>query len=463
MKSAISQSTREFIEVKKYNWSKLVTSLAVIVILVARGWGSQSRVDWEDTFGIGLTLSKGFAAIWSPNNYGIFIARVMQILIAQFPLEYLPKTIFIFATVFWITNLIVIYSAITRTTQKKSFASLVVVGLALLPTPVIGGQGVIQGSWWLQTFTLMVVLAAFPSLEQKGKLGIFVLVFTAVTVASFPVGICLAFPIVLRLVGRRQSFTKWHASLLGAFFLGSAYQIFTFFRRTSLMNYLGEWTPNQRNEKDALNIWSETSAIGIRDIPKISIEELPKSIYISIKSIYSELLPDPFSVLIHGEQSWVMTLLTMLSVLIFIYFIAMAFRSSKNDKIKGFIGRITFYLFPIFIFQFATAGTLNVFQYANLFDMTFIVVISGMIVFSIDNKKYTILPLTLVITTLFVVSSIQQFRDPIRYGSGWAKGYKAAKFECNQQGPDEVVVIVQGDSGSHQLLSPIGIRCKDLR
>ena len=95
--------------------------------------------------------------------------------------------------------------------------------------------------------------------------------------------------------------------------------------------------------------------------------------------------------------------------------------------------------------------------------MTFIVVISGMIVFCIDNKKYTILPLTLVITALFVVSSIQQFRAPIRYGSGWAKGYKAAKFECNQQGPDEVVVIVQGDSGSHQLLSPIGIRCKDLR
>jgi hypothetical protein len=96
--------------------------------------------------------------------------------------------------------------------------------------------------------------------------------------------------------------------------------------------------------------------------------------------------------------------------------------------------------------------------------MTLVVVISGMIVVYIENQKFTVGLLTMLITSLFVASSIQQFRDPARYGSGWAKGYKEAKIYCSNQVPDEVVVIVQGNSGlSHQSISPIGIRCKDLR
>jgi hypothetical protein len=464
MQSAISESTVQINRAKKVNWGEFVTLFVVIVILVARARGTQLRVDWEDTFGIGVALSKGLGAIWEPTNYGVLSARIMQLAVTQFPLVYLPATILIFATTFWLANLAIVYIAIAHSTNKRLFASLTVIGLALLPTPVIGGQGVIQGSWWLQTFTLMVVLASFPKMEIRGKLGIFILVLTAITVASFPIGVCLASPIVLRLIGRRRSFTKWHASLLGAFILGATYQIVAFFRRTTIMNYLGEWAPNQKNERDAVYIWSETSADKLRNIPKLSIEELPKSMYISIKSIFSELLPEPFRSMIHGEQSWFLSLLTILLVLFSFCLIAIAFWTSENKKLKGFVNRLTVYLFPIFVFQFVTAGTLNVFQYANLFDMTLVVVISGMIVVYIENQKFTVGLLTMLITSLFVASSIQQFRDPARYGSGWAKGYKEAKIYCSNQVPDEVVVIVQGNSGlSHQSISPIGIRCKDLR
>lgn len=464
MQSKISESTVQLIRAKKVNWGEFVTSFVVIVILVARAWGTQLRVDWEDTFGIGLTLSKDLGAIWEPNNYGVLSARIMQLAITQFPLVYLPITILIFASTFWLVNLAIVYIAIAHSTHKRLFASLTVIGLALLPTPVIGGQGVIQGSWWLQTFTLMVVLASFPRIEQMGKLGIFILVFTAITVASFPVGICLAAPIVLRLIGHRRSFTKWHAYLLGAFVLGSVYQLVAFSRRTPLMSYLGEWTPNQKTERDALYIWSETSANKLRNIPKPSIEELPKSIYISIKSVFSELLPEPFRSMIHGEQSWILSLLTLVLILLSLCLMVIAFRTSINEELQSFVKRLTVYLFPIFVFQFVTAGTLNVFQYANLFDMTLIVVISGMIVVCIENQKFTVVLLTILITSLFVASSIQQFRDPARYGSGWARGYGEAKVYCSNQDPEEVVAIVQGNSGSsHQSFSPIGIRCKDLR
>jgi hypothetical protein len=464
MQSTISESTVKLNRAKKLSRGEFVALFAVILILVVRGWGSQFRVDWEETFGIGLTLSKDLEAIWEPNNYGVLSARIMQLLILQFPLEYLPQTIFAFATIFWIVNLTLIYYSIVFSTQKRLFASFVVIGLALLPNPVIGGQGAIQGSWWLQTFTLMVVLASFPRIEQMGKLGIFILVFTAITVASFPIGICLALPTVFRIVRRRGAIVKWHAYLLGAFVLGTLYQLVAFSRRTPLMGYLGEWTPNQKNERDALYIWSETSADKLRNIPKPSIEELPKSIYISIKSVFSELLPEPFRSMIHGEQSWFLSLLTLVLVLLSFCLIAFAFRTSINEELKCFVKRLTVYLIPIFVFQFVTAGTLNVFQYANLFDMVLVVVISGMIVVCNENQKFTVVLLTMLVTSLFVASSTQQFRSPIRYGSGWAKGYRDAKVYCSNQDPEEVVVIVQGDLGlSHQSISPIGIRCKDLR
>ena len=154
----------------------------------------------------------------------------------------------------------------------------------------------------------------------------------------------------------------------------------------------------------------------------------------------------------------------MIIIFLSVCFVAISFRASKNEELKRFVNRLTVYLFPIFVFQFVTAGTLNVFQYANLFDMTLIVVISGMIMVCIENRKFTVVLLTMLITSLFVASSIQQFRAPIRYGSGWAKGYREAKDHCSNQAPEEVVVIVQGNPGlSHQSFSPIGIRCKDLR
>jgi hypothetical protein len=169
MQSAISESTVQINRAKKVNWGEFVTLFVVIVILVARARGTQLRVDWEDTFGIGVALSKGLGAIWEPTNYGVLSARIMQLAVTQFPLVYLPATILIFATTFWLANLAIVYIAIAHSTNKRLFASLTVIGLALLPTPVIGGQGVIQGSWWLQTFTLMVVLASFPKMEIRGK------------------------------------------------------------------------------------------------------------------------------------------------------------------------------------------------------------------------------------------------------------------------------------------------------
>jgi|694.fasta_scaffold106016_2 hypothetical protein len=464
MSTKHAQTLRNALHAQKASGANIATFLVVSMVLMARGWGAQSRVDWEETFGIGLALTKNTAAIWEPNNYGIFTARVMQMIIVQLPLSHLPVIIFVFATFFWLVCLVVIYSSILIVSRNRIFASMVVIGLALLPSPVIGGQGAIQGNWWLQTFTLMVVLAAFPVLEPTEKKGVAVLIFTAVTVASFPVAMCLAVPSIFVLTFRNRSFKNWDASLLCAFVAGSVYQLVLFFRRGSLMSYLGDWTPNEENEKNALFIWSETSANDIRTLPRISFGDVPKSLYISVKSIYSELTPEPLRSLIHGDQTFLFSLLTLSSILVLFVSTAMLIKKSVNQGIIVFVSRLTFFLVPIFAFQFITAGTLNVFQYANLFDMTFVVVVCGMIISCLNQRKFAFHVLTAGLIIVFVVSAFQQFRDSSRYGSGWASGYAAAKSYCLRNHPDEVVVISQNNEmSSHQIFSPIGIRCKDLR
>lgn len=456
---------------KKNLWSEykttsasIATLITVLAILLARGWGAQYRVDWEETFGIGLSLTRGVSAIWEPNNYGVLSTRIMQLVIVQFPLDYLPQVIFICATMFWVANLAIIYFAIATTTENRLFTIMTVIGLALLPTPVIGGQGAIQGSWWLQTFTLMVILAAFPNLEQKRKLGIFILVFTAITVASFPVGMCLALPTMWRLMMRRSSFKKWDSYLLGAFFLGSVYQLIVFLQRDSLLSYLGEWYPNQKNEEVAVSIWSDTNALTARDLPKTSIQELPRTIYISIKSVYGEMMPDPIKSLIHADRSWFPNLLVLFLIVILSYAVVAVFARTENKRINGFVRILVFYLVPIFVFQLVTVGRLDRFQYANLFDMAFVVVVSGIVAVCIKDKNAGYIALASVMTALFVVGAVQQFRDSNRYGSGWVFGYETAKSECNLETPEEVVVIAQSTTAiSNQEFSPIGLRCKHLK
>jgi hypothetical protein len=130
-----------FTDKKKSSIENLIILTLVSSILIVRGWGAQSRLDWEDTFGIGLTLSRGVGAIWEPNFYGVLTARLLQLFVVQFPLTHLPEVIFAIVTIFWMINLAMIFVSIKIATKKKYFALLVVIGLALLPTPLIGVQG----------------------------------------------------------------------------------------------------------------------------------------------------------------------------------------------------------------------------------------------------------------------------------------------------------------------------------
>ena len=444
--------------------ASIATFLIVSIILMARGWGAQSRVDWEDTFGIGLTLTENTAAIWEPNNYGVLTARLLHLIVVQLPLIHLPAYIFVIATLFWMVCLITIFSSVLFVTKNRLFASMVVIGLALLPTPVIGGQGVIQGSWWLQTFTLMVVLAAFPVLDPLGKRGISVLIFTAVTVASFPVAMCLAVPSIFALTFSGRPFKKWDATLVGAFVVGSVYQVAVFSRRESVMRYLGEWAPNQKNEITANYIWSERSVMDRRALPRMSLGELPRSLYISVNSTYSELMPEPLGSLIRVDKSWVFILLVMTSLVVLVLSVTMAYSRMENKRITNFVIRLTIFLVPIFIFQFMTVGTIQTFQYANLFDMAYVVIVCGLIISCINQRKYLNTALTAGLTLIFVVSASQHFRDSNRYGSGWVSGYETAKSQCNLETPEEVVVIAQSTTAtSNEEFSPIGLRCRYLK
>ena len=456
-------TNRKSIHAQKALGPNIATFLIVSIILMARGWGAQSRVDWEETFGIGLTLTKNTAAIWEPNNYGVLTARLLHLIVVQLPLIHLPAYIFVIATLFWMVCLITIFDSVLFVTKNRLFASMVVIGLALLPTPVIGGQGVIQGSWWLQTFTLMVVLAAFPVLDPLGKRGISVLIFTAVTVASFPVAMCLAVPSIFALTFRSRPFKKWDATLVGAIVVGSVYQVAVFSRRESVMSYLGEWAPNQKNEINANYIWSEMSAMDRRALPRMSLGELPRSLYISVNSTYSELMPEPLRSLIRVDKSWVFILFVMTSLAVLVLSVTMAYLRMENKRINNFVIRLTIFLVPIFIFQFMTVGTIQNFQYANLFDMAYVVIVCGLIISCINQRKYLNTALTAGLTLIFVVSASQHFRDSDRYGSGWANGYKLAKSQCQWEDPNEVVVISQGREITSESFSPIGIRCRYLR
>ena len=136
----------------------------------------------------------------------------------------------------------------------------------------------------------------------------------------------------------------------------------------------------------------------------------------------------------------------------------------ENKMITNFVIRLTIFLVPIFIFQFMTVGTIQNFQYANLFDMAYVVIVCGLIISCINQRKYLNTALTAGLTLIFVVSASQHFRDSNRYGSGWVSGYETAKSQCNLETPEEVVVIAQSTTAtSNEEFSPIGLRCRYLK
>ena len=456
--------------------SLLTINFAIyVVLLTARSWGSHRILHYEETIAVASALSQSFFASLNDFAYGLLVPRILIFLAVQLPLEYLPITLLIIATLLWAIFSMIIFLVVYRKTQRYLPSFLTSLVLILVPLPELGMQGIVWNSFW-PMFIAFGVVVACRTYGESTRTTYLVALFAFLTAASNPVAgvlmLLLGFDYICH-----KSLRKRVMVIGVGLFLGMVFSLFVQINQEPPLRYLGEWTQELAQTSETLGRLEDSGAATVRKAPPIDVIEVAKSAPATIKYLLTQMIPEPYA------SRWILTQQRMVNVI-------------QVGILSLFFGGVPLYIVYTYMKSTRTTFIIKSFLRLNIVFISIVVLqallISGVVqtrqllfapiciywvaafllipqLLSYSKMKIYLFSISLFFG-VFVLQALQNFRDPFdsnprqngmgRYEESplWTLALAKAFGECQKMQPNEIVIISQKDEAS--IDAPVVVRCK---
>ena len=416
----------------------------------------------EERIAVGSALSQNLFLSLNDWSYGILFPRILIHLAVKSPLEYLPITLFLIATLLWAFYSLVIFCIIFRVTNRYSIATLAGLLLILVPLPGLGMQGVVWNSFW-PMFTALTVVICCSSYDtsKSAMVGLSILAFF--TAASNPVTAVLL--VLIAFDYWRNEFSRNKILLFASsLFAGLMFSLYVQVRQEPPYRYLGEWTQELAQTSQTFGWIEEAGGSRIRGVPPFDVSNLIQGIPGSIKYFLTQMAPEPFA------SRWILTE-SVLSNLFHVFLLAAVFfavplgavlflrRRNPDSRVPQIVLRLSVIFVLVEALQiYLIGGVVQTRQLLFAPICCYWLAIFLLLPRTLKTKLKFQFAISIGVVSLLLVFGLlakQNFRDPLDVklplvGNGryeekdlWRPALKIAREKCETMSPNAIIIISQ--------------------
>jgi len=445
--------------------------------LVGRGWGAHRMLNNEERIAVGSALSQNFFLSLNDWSYGILFPRIVIHLAVKSPLEYLPITLFLIATLLWALYSLIIFWIIFRATNRYSIATLAGLLLILVPLPGLGMQGVVWNSFWpMFTALTVVVCCSAYELSKSATIGLSTLAF--ITAASNPVTAVLL--VLIAFDYWRNEFSRNKILLLASgLSTGLLFSLYVQVRQEPPYHYLGDWTQELAQTSQTFGWIEDAGGNRIRGVPPFDIFNIVRGIPGSIKYFLTQMAPEPFA------SKWILTesllgnLFHVFLLLVFFFVVpigAVLFlrRQNPDSCVPQIVLRLSIIFVLVEALQiYLIGGVVQTRQLLFAPICCYWVAVFLLLPRTFKTKLKMQGAISIGFVSLLLVFGLltkQNFRDPLDVklplvGNGryeekdlWRPALKIARDQCDTMAPDALIIISQ--KTDIWVDAPVVVKCK---
>ena len=462
---------------EKFRYILLLNFVIYLVLLVGRGWGAHRMLNNEERFAVGSAVSQNLLLSLNDNSYGTLLPTVLISLAIKSPLEYLPITLFLMATLLWVLYSLIIFCVVYRATQRFLVATLAGLVLILVPLPGLGMQGVVWNSFWpmFTALTVVVCCSAYGT-SKSAVIGLSVLAFF--TAASNPVTAVLLVLIVFD-YWRNKFFRDKIRFLALGLFIGLLFSLYVQVRQEPQYRYLGDWTEELAQTSQTFGWIEEAGGNRVRGVPSLNMTNIVNGIPGSVKYLLTQMAPEPFAsrwILTETALSNLMHLVVLTAVFFAVPFFGALLLRRKNPEspIPKIILRLGIVFVIVEMLQiYLIGGVVQTRQLLFAPVCCYWIAIFLLIPRTLKTRPNLQGAISVGVISLVLVFALltkQNFRDPLDIkfplvGNGryeeidlWRPALKIAREKCETMSPDEIVIISQ--KTDIWVDAPVVVKCK---
>jgi hypothetical protein len=448
-----------------------------LILLVGRGWGAHRMLNNEERIAVGSALSQNLFLSLNDWSYGILFPRILIHLAVKSPLEYLPITLFLIATLLWAFYSLVIFCIIFRVTNRYSIATLAGLLLILVPLPGLGMQGVVWNSFWpmFTALTVVICCSAYDT-SKSAMVGLSILAFF--TAASNPVTAVLL--VLIAFDYWRNEFSRNKILLFASsLFAGLMFSLYVQVRQEPPYRYLGEWTQELAQTSQTFGWIEEAGGSRIRGVPPFDVSNLIQGIPGSIKYFLTQMAPEPFA------SRWILTE-SVLSNLFHVFLLAAVFfavplgavlflrRRNPDSRVPQIVLRLSVIFVLVEALQiYLIGGVVQTRQLLFAPICCYWLAIFLLLPRTLKTKLKFQFAISIGVVSLLLVFGLlakQNFRDPLDVklplvGNGryeekdlWRPALKIAREKCETMSPNAIIIISQ--KTDIWVDAPVVVKCK---
>ena len=461
----------------KFRYVILLNFIIYLILLVGRGWGAHRMLNNEERIAVGSALSQNLFLSLNDWSYGILFPRILIHLAVKSPLEYLPITLFLIATLLWAFYSLVIFCIIFRVTNRYSIATLAGLLLILVPLPGLGMQGVVWNSFWpmFTALTVVICCSAYDT-SKSAMVGLSILAFF--TAASNPVTAVLL--VLIAFDYWRNAFSRNKILLFASsLFARLMFSLYVQVRQEPPYRYLGEWTQELAQTSQTFGWIEEAGGSRIRGVPPFDVSNLIQGIPGSIKYFLTQMAPEPFA------SRWILTE-SVLSNLFHVFLLAAVFfavplgavlflrRRNPDSRIPQIVLRLSVIFVLVEALQiYLIGGVVQTRQLLFAPICCYWLAIFLLLPRTLKTKLKFQFAISIGVVSLLLVFGLlakQNFRDPLDVklplvGNGryeekdlWRPALKIAREKCETMSPNAIIIISQ--KTDIWVDAPVVVKCK---
>ena len=461
----------------KFRYVILLNFIIYLILLVGRGWGAHRMLNNEERIAVGSALSQNLFLSLNDWSYGILFPRILIHLAVKSPLEYLPITLFLIATLLWAFYSLVIFCIIFRVTNRYSIATLAGLLLILVPLPGLGMQGVVWNSFWpmFTALTVVICCSAYDT-SKSAMVGLSILAFF--TAASNPVTAVLL--VLIAFDYWRNEFSRNKILLFASsLFAGLMFSLYVQVRQEPPYRYLGEWTQELAQTSQTFGWIEEAGGSRIRGVPPFDVSNLIQGIPGSIKYFLTQMAPEPFA------SRWILTE-SVLSNLFHVFLLAAVFfavplgavlflrRRNPDSRVPQIVLRLSVIFVLVEALQiYLIGGVVQTRQLLFAPICCYWLAIFLLLPRTLKTKLKFQFAISIGVVSLLLVFGLlakQNFRDPLDVklplvGNGryeekdlWRPALKIAREKCETMSPNAIIIISQ--KTDIWVDAPVVVKCK---
>ena len=461
----------------KFRYVILLNFIIYLILLVGRGWGAHRMLNNEERIAVGSALSQNLFLSLNDWSYGILFPRILIHLAVKSPLEYLPITLFLIATLLWAFYSLVIFCIIFRVTNRYSIATLAGLLLILVPLPGLGMQGVVWNSFWpmFTALTVVICCSAYDT-SKSAMVGLSILAFF--TAASNPVTAVLL--VLIAFDYWRNEFSRNKILLFASsLFAGLMFSLYVQVRQEPPYRYLGEWTQELAQTSQTFGWIEEAGGQRVREVPPFNVFNIVQGIPGSIKYFLTQMAPEPFA------SRWILTE-SVLSNLFHVFLLAAVFfavplgavlflrRRNPDSRVPQIVLRLSVIFVLVEALQiYLIGGVVQTRQLLFAPICCYWLAIFLLLPRTLKTKLKFQFAISIGVVSLLLVFGLlakQNFRDPLDVklplvGNGryeekdlWQPALKIAREKCDTLSPDAIIIISQKTEIWAD--APVVVKCK---